>query len=85
MSFNFLNFTPHIGDSWDFLYASAISGWDTLSFLFSGLGADERVQFHFHDGIETLRIVAVPEPSSSLLVALSLGALLLCRMIKRPL
>jgi hypothetical protein len=75
MSFSFLNFSPHIGDSWDFFYATAISGWDTLSFLFNGLGANERAQFSFHDGIETLRIVAVPEPSSIFLMTTALAGI----------
>jgi hypothetical protein len=82
MAFSFLNFTPHIGDSWDFLYASAISGWDSLSFIFSGLSSNETAQFHFHDGIETLRIVAMPEPSSSLLFGLGLVGLALWRKVK---
>jgi hypothetical protein len=72
MSFNFLNFVPKIGDSWDFLLASAISGWDTLTFAFTGLGDHEKAQFSFHNGIETLRIVAVPEPSSLLLLGAGL-------------
>jgi hypothetical protein len=52
LSIDFLNFTPRVGNSWDFFYAKTISGWDSLSFLISGLGADETAQFHFHHGVK---------------------------------
>ena len=93
IGFNFMNFIPAIGNSWDFLTASSISGWDSLSFNFSGLGAGETAQFHFHHGIETLRIVgaphqstlamvAVPEPSSLLHLLFGLGGLAVWRKLK---
>jgi len=80
-SFTFLNFTPHIGNSWDFLYANAITGWDNQGLIFSGLGAGETVQFHFHDGIETMRIVAAPETGSLLFLVLGLGSVALGRKL----
>lgn len=79
VSFSFSSFDPKIGNSWDFLYASAISGWDSLTFLFSGLDSTERAQFHFRDGVQTLRIVAVPEPSSMLLLVAGLASLAILR------
>lgn len=78
MSFGFTGFDPKIGDAWDFLHASTISGWDSLTFLFSGLDSTERAQFHFHNGIQTLRIVAVPEPSSMLLLITAVVAIAGC-------
>jgi hypothetical protein len=60
-----------VGTSWDFFYAKTISGWDSLSFNFSGLGADETAQFHFHHDIETLRIVGAPHRSTLAMVAAS--------------
>lgn len=67
--FNFMNFTPVVGNSWDFLYADSITGWDTLSFLFSGLGTSQTAEFSYANGVETLRIASasVPEPSALLL------------------
>jgi hypothetical protein len=39
IEFDFINgFNPKMGDSWDFLFASNIMGWDTLSFSLNGLG-----------------------------------------------
>lgn len=83
MSFAFTGFDPKIGNSWDFLYASAISGWDSLTFLFSGLDSTERAQFYFHDGIRTLRIVAVPEPGSIFLLSAGVVGFAGCRKIFR--
>jgi PEP-CTERM motif-containing protein len=82
ISFNFLGFDPHISNAWDFLYASAISGWNSLTFFFTGLDSNETAHFHFHNGIQTMRIVAMPEPSSLLLLGLGFGGLALCRRLK---
>ena len=68
MEFNFMNFDPKKGNSWNFLYASAISGWDSLTFLFTGLDAGETAQFKFHNGIQTLRIVGGPQQKSTLAI-----------------
>jgi hypothetical protein len=73
-SFNFLNFSPVVGNSWGFLHADSITGWNNLDFLFSGPGTGQTAQFSFANGVETLRIVAapVPEPSTLLLLGIAL-------------
>ena len=82
VGFNFVNFTPVAGNSWDFLYAGAISGWDTLHFFFSSSSPDLAYAFNYSNGVETLRVVSVPEPSSLLLSVLGLGGLGLWRRLK---
>jgi len=76
------NFTPVAGNSWDFLYAGAISGWNTLQFNLGGLSPNLGYTFSFSNGVETLRVVSVPEPSSLLLSVLGLGGLALWRRLK---
>jgi len=76
LGFNFINFTPVVGNSWDFLYADAIDGWNSLSFFFSGLGAGQTAQFSYANGVETLRIASVPEPSSFFYLGLALMGLM---------
>jgi PEP-CTERM motif-containing protein len=56
LTFDFQNFTPKQGNSWNFLYANAISGWETLKFSFIGLTEGLTATFKFHNGIETLKI-----------------------------
>jgi hypothetical protein len=83
LAFNFMGFTPMVGNSWDFLYADTIAGWNTLSFMFSGLGAGQTAQFTYANGVETLRIVHhVPEPSSLLLLLIGFGGVALWRRLK---
>jgi hypothetical protein len=82
VGFNFVNFTPVVGNSWDFLSAEAISGWETLHFFFSSSNPDLTYAFNYSNGVETLRIVSVPEPSSLLLSVLGLGGLALWRRLK---
>jgi len=82
VGFNFVNFIPVAGNSWDFLYAGAISGWETLQFNLGGLSPNLGYSFNYSNGVETLRVVSVPEPSSLLLSVLGLGALAFWRRLK---
>jgi hypothetical protein len=83
VGFNFVNFTPVAGNSWDFLYAGAISGWETLQFNLGGLSPDLRYAFNYANGVETLRVYSVPEPDSFLLLVVALGGLACWRRLKR--
>src|SRR6266850_2592797 len=71
VGFNFVNFTPVAGNSWDFLYAGAISGWNTLQFNLGGLSPNLGYAFSYANGVETLRVYSVPEPDSFLLLVLA--------------
>jgi hypothetical protein len=75
IGFNFVNFTPVAGNSWDFLYASVITGWETLRFNLDGLSPDLTYAFHYSNGVQTLQIQAVPEPSTSLLLIIGLAGI----------
>jgi subtilase-type serine protease len=86
VGFNFVNFTPVAGNSWDFLYAGAISGWNTLQFNLAGLGPGLTYAFNYSNGVETLTVSSahsVPEPNSLLLLAFALGGLAFWRWLKR--
>jgi hypothetical protein len=83
IGFNFVNFTPMAGNSWDFLYAGAISGWETLQFNLGGLSPDLGYAFNYSNGVETLRVYSVPEPDSCLLLVVALGGLACWRRLKR--
>jgi len=82
VGFNFVNFNPVAGNSWDFLYAGAITGWNTLQFTLSGLSPNLTYAFNYSNGVETLRVYAVPEPDSFLFLVVALGGLALWRRLK---
>jgi hypothetical protein len=72
LNFDLINsFSPSIGDYWDFLFANNISGLNTLSFTFDGLGPGLGWEIDSIVGGERLLITqtqAVPEPSTLLLL-----------------
>ncbi|MBL9200841.1 MAG: hypothetical protein JNL39_10060 [Opitutaceae bacterium] len=57
ISFDFSGFSPSAGDSWDFLYAPVLTGWETNQFMFSGLGPDLTYAFDYANGVQTLRLL----------------------------
>lgn len=76
IGFDFRNFSPVAGNSWEFLHATAITGWNTLGFSFSGLSPDLTYAFNFSNGVQTLTLVnAVPEPNSLFFLIAGLGGL----------
>ena len=79
---NFVNFTPVAGSSWDFLSATAITGLNTLSFAVNGLSSNLTYAFNYSNGVETLTVNSVPEPSSFLLLVFAFGGLALWRRLK---
>ena len=87
IAINFINgFIASVGNSWDFLYASAITGWDTLTFTVSGLSSNQTYAFNYANGVETLTVREVhnvPEPDSFILLAVALGGLVFWRRLKR--
>lgn len=83
VGFDFVNFTPVAGNSWDFLYAGAITGWETLRFNLGGLNSNLGYTFSYANGVETLRVYSVPEPDSFLLLVCALGGLAIWRRLKR--
>jgi hypothetical protein len=77
--FDLGEFDAAAGDSWDFLAADSIIGWDTLQFAFNGLSPDLTYAFYYSDGVQTLRLRSVPEPSAIGLLAIALVAIALAR------
>ena len=77
---NFMGYTPVTGNSWDFLYASAISGLETLRFNLGGLSPNLGYAFTYANGVETLRVYSVPEPDSLLFLPIGLVALVCWRL-----
>ena len=83
IAFNFIDgFSASAGNYWDFLLADTITGWDTLSFTFNGLGDGLGWEFDpLANGGERLLITAnggaapVPEPSILLLFGSGLAGL----------
>jgi hypothetical protein len=76
VEFDFLNFNPVAGDSWDFLFDDSIIGWETLTFDFDGLAPDLTYAFNNSKGIETLSLYSAPEPSTIVLLGSGLMMLL---------
>ena len=72
IEFDFINgYSPLAGESWDFLLANTVTGWDTLSFTFNGLDASLGGGFILTtDGVD-FTVASVPEPSNLLLLASS--------------
>ena len=51
ITFDFINgFVALARDSWDFLYALAITGWDTLTFTVNGLRSNQTYAFSYANG-----------------------------------
>jgi len=64
VEFDFLGYTPMAGNSWDFLFADTIGGWENLNFTFDGLSPDLAYAFDFANGVETLSLHSVPGPTT---------------------
>jgi hypothetical protein len=68
VEFDFLNgFKPAAGNSWEFLLAQSIAGWDTLTYNFIGLGPGLGWEFSAVTGGEVLTITqnaSVPIPAA---------------------
>jgi hypothetical protein len=80
--FDLREFSPEAGNAWDFFSADSIVGWDTLQFAFNGLSPDLTYGFYYSDGVQTLRLRSVPEPSAIGLLAIALAAIGLARTKK---
>jgi len=79
LDFAFINgFQATAGESWEFLCATSITGWDTLTFNVAGLGAGLVGEVDRIIGGAELRITQqpVPEPSATFLLALGLAGVL---------
>ena len=74
IEFDFINgFSASAGNYWDFLFATNISGWETLSFTFEGLGSGLSWDIDPIVGGERLLITQgggppVPEPATMILL-----------------
>jgi hypothetical protein len=84
LTFDFTNITPKQGNSWNFLYANAISGWDTLSFTFTGLADGLIAKFDFKNGIETLKIFKDNDPKPLALVAMADASIIGANPVPEP-
>lgn len=83
LQFDFIDaFEAGVGDSWDFLFADSVTGWDTLDFVFNGLGYG--LGWMFEQVSDGMRLVIVegplppepiPEPGVAWLLALGLLSL----------
>jgi hypothetical protein len=80
--FSFVDFKPMAGNSWDFLSANSITGWNTVSHSVSELGPGLTYSFSYANGIQTLKVFSVPEPSSLLLLLIGLGGIASWRKLK---
>ena len=80
---NFVNYTPVAGNSWNFIYANAISGLETIRFNLLGLSSDLEYAFTYSNGVETLRVYSVPEPNSFLLLILAFAGLTIWHRLQK--
>jgi hypothetical protein len=75
IEFDFINgYRPLTGDHWDYLFANSITGWDTLSFNFTGLGAGYDYALDLTYGL-SITSAPVPEPCTMLLLIAGLAGL----------
>jgi len=84
LQFDFIDgFVAEVGDYWDFLFADSIIGWDTLDFIFNGLGSGRAWMFEQLVDGERLLIVEAPAPIPEPGIAWLLAAGFLLLMIHR--
>jgi hypothetical protein len=78
MEFNFINdYHAVAGDRWDLLFASSISGLDTLAYTLNGLDYGLGWKLEYNNGIESLVITpsAVPIPGALWLLGSGIAGL----------